>query len=61
VVTDANGNILYVHGDTGHYLRPAPGQATLNIVGMARERVCKWNCAPLSMPQPVKKRPMQRA
>ena len=37
MVTDANGNILYVHGDTGRYLRPAPGQATLNIVDMARE------------------------
>ncbi len=37
VVTDEKGNILYVHGDTGRYLRPAPGQATLNIIEMARE------------------------
>lgn len=37
VVTDGLGNILYVHGDTGKYLRPAPGQATLNVVEMARE------------------------
>ena len=37
VVIDLNGNILYVHGDTGHFLRPAPGQATLNVVDMARE------------------------
>lgn len=37
VVTDMQGNILYVHGDTGKYLRPAPGPATLNIVEMARE------------------------
>lgn len=37
VVSDEKGNILYVHGDTGHYLRPAPGQATLNVVEMARE------------------------
>ncbi len=37
VVTDEKGSILYVHGDTGRYLRPAPGQATLNIVEMARE------------------------
>jgi two-component system CheB/CheR fusion protein len=37
VLTDVKGNILYVHGDTGHYLRPAPGQATLNVVDMARE------------------------
>jgi len=37
VVTDVKGNILYVHGDTGKYLRPAPGQATLNVIEMARE------------------------
>lgn len=37
VVTDLTGNILYVHGDTGRYLRPAPGQASLNVVDMARE------------------------
>jgi len=37
VVTNLNGNIVYVHGDTGKYLRPAPGQATLNVVGMARD------------------------
>ena len=37
VVTDEKGNILYVHGDTGRYLRPAPGQATLNVIEMARE------------------------
>ena len=37
VVTDGRGTILYVHGETGEYLRPAPGQATLNIVEMARE------------------------
>lgn len=37
VVTDLAGNILYVHGDTGSYLRPAPGQASLNVIDMARE------------------------
>ncbi|MDP2693589.1 MAG: CheR family methyltransferase, partial [Gallionella sp.] len=37
VVTDVKGNLLYVHGDTGKYLRPAPGQATLNVIEMARE------------------------
>jgi two-component system CheB/CheR fusion protein len=37
VVTDAKGNILYVHGETGKYLRPAPGQATLNVAEMAHE------------------------
>ncbi len=37
VVADIKGNILYVYGDTGKYLRPAPGQATLNMIDMARE------------------------
>ena len=37
VVTDPKGNILYVHGETGKYLRPAPGQASLNLIDMARE------------------------
>jgi len=37
VITDARGDILYVHGDTGKYLRPALGLASLNIVEMARE------------------------
>ncbi len=37
VVTDLAGNILYIHGDTGRYLRPAPGQASLNVIDMARE------------------------
>ncbi|MEK6663987.1 MAG: chemotaxis protein CheB [Pseudomonadota bacterium] len=37
VVTDLKGDILYVHGETGKYLRPAPGQATLNVIDMARE------------------------
>ena len=37
VVTNQRGDILFVHGDTGKYLRPAPGQATLNVVEMARD------------------------
>jgi two-component system CheB/CheR fusion protein len=37
VTTDATGNILYVHGDTGRYLRPAPGPMTNNVIDMARE------------------------
>ena len=37
VVTDLKGNIIFVHGDTGKYLRPPPGQATLNVVDMARD------------------------
>ena len=37
MITDLKGEILYIHGETGKYLRPAPGQATLNMVEMARE------------------------
>jgi two-component system CheB/CheR fusion protein len=37
VVTDGKGDILFIHGDTGKYLRPAPGQPTQNIIDMARE------------------------
>ncbi len=37
VVTNQKGDILFVHGDTGKYLRPAPGQASLNVIEMARE------------------------
>jgi two-component system CheB/CheR fusion protein len=37
VITDEGGNLLYVHGDTGKYLRPSPGQPSLNIIEMARE------------------------
>lgn len=37
VTTDSEGNILYVHGDTGRYLRPAPGPANFNLLEMARE------------------------
>jgi two-component system CheB/CheR fusion protein len=37
VTTDLRGNILFVHGDTGRYLRPAPGPMSHNVVEMARE------------------------
>ena len=37
VTTDRQGNILHVHGDTGRYLRPAPGPMSSNVVEMARE------------------------
>jgi two-component system CheB/CheR fusion protein len=37
VVTNIKGDILFVHGDTGKYLRPAPGQASLNVIEMARD------------------------
>ncbi len=36
LVTD-RGDILYLHGRTGQFLEPAPGQADLNILRMARE------------------------
>jgi len=34
---DEHGNILYLHGRTGRYLEPAPGEAGMNILKMARE------------------------
>ncbi len=37
VITDLKGDTLYVHGETGKYLRPAPGHASLNAIEMARE------------------------
>ena len=37
LITDRNGNIFYIHGDTGKYLRPAPGIASANAITMARE------------------------
>ncbi len=37
VTTDARGNILFVHGDTGRYLRLAHGPASNNVIEMARE------------------------
>jgi two-component system CheB/CheR fusion protein len=37
VITNCKGDILFIHGETGKYLRPAPGQPTLNIIEMARE------------------------
>ena len=37
VVTDSNGDILYIHGRTGKYLEPAQGEGSLNILRMARD------------------------
>ena len=39
VLIDLSGNILFVHGDTGKYLRPAPGPASLNVIEMAKEEI----------------------
>jgi len=37
VVTDLHGSLLYVHGETGRFLRPAPGQPSNQLVDLARE------------------------
>jgi two-component system, chemotaxis family, CheB/CheR fusion protein len=37
VLTDKAGRILFVHGETGAYLRPAPGQPSLSVIDMARD------------------------
>ncbi|MGE5841774.1 MAG: chemotaxis protein CheB, partial [Deltaproteobacteria bacterium] len=39
LVVDDQGEILYVHGQTGKYLEPAPGQASLHIVSMVKEGI----------------------
>lgn len=36
VIIDRENSIVYIHGRTGKYLEPAPGNATLNILKMAR-------------------------
>ena len=37
VLVNERGDILYLHGRTGLYLEPAPGEAGMNILKMARE------------------------
>jgi two-component system CheB/CheR fusion protein len=38
VLVDGSGNIVYLHGRTGMYLEPSPGEAGINnIIKMARE------------------------
>ena len=37
VLVNAHGDILYIHGRTGLYLEPAAGEASMNILKMARE------------------------
>ncbi len=39
VVINEKGAILYIHGQTGKYLEPAQGQASLDILDMAREGI----------------------
>ena len=36
-LVNERGDILYLHGRTGQYLEPAPGQPAMNILKMARE------------------------
>jgi len=36
-IVNEKGDILYIHGRTGKYLEPAPGEARLNIQDMARQ------------------------
>jgi two-component system CheB/CheR fusion protein len=37
VIINSRGEILYIHGRTGRYLEPAPGEAKWNIYDMARK------------------------
>jgi len=37
VTINDRGDILYIHGRTGKYLEPAPGEAGMNVIEMARE------------------------
>ena len=37
IIVNDKGDILYIHGDTGRFLTPAPGRPALNIANMARE------------------------
>jgi two-component system, chemotaxis family, CheB/CheR fusion protein len=39
VLTNSNGDIVYISGRTGKYLEPAAGKANLNIFAMAREGI----------------------
>lgn len=37
VLVDERGDILYLHGRTGSFLEPAPGESSLNVFEMARD------------------------
>lgn len=37
VLVNAQGDILFLHGRSGSYLEPAPGESSLNVLAMARE------------------------
>ena len=35
-IVDDNSNVVYIHGRTGHFLEPAEGRVSVNILEMAR-------------------------
>lgn len=37
VLVNGRGEVLFIHGRTGKYLEPTPGNAAMNILAMARE------------------------
>jgi two-component system CheB/CheR fusion protein len=37
VIVNIKGDILYIHGQTGKYLEPPPGQPSINVLEMARK------------------------
>ena len=53
-IINAKGDILYIHGRTGKYLEPAPGEAQLNIYDMAREGL------KLELPSAIRKAKSQK-
>jgi PAS domain S-box-containing protein len=65
VITDNNGDIVYVHGDTGKYLQTAQGQPSTNVIDMAREglqmelRTAIQNAAVQKKPAVVKNLPVR--
>jgi two-component system, chemotaxis family, CheB/CheR fusion protein len=65
VITDTNGDIVYVHGDTGKYLQTAQGQPSHNVIAMAREglqrdvRIAIQNAAAQKKPMAVKGLPVR--
>ena len=36
VIVNMKGDIIYIHGQTGRFLEPSPGQPTMNVLEMAR-------------------------
>jgi chemotaxis methyl-accepting protein methylase len=50
VLTNAEGDILFINGRTGKYLEPAAGKANWNIHAMAREGLRRNCCLPCRKP-----------